>query len=173
MLQIKWFPHKNTWRNLWGLLGDVGRETNDFITKHSTRGQNGVNVGNYGTYIVYEDGIFAAAQQAYVLNDQKMKNLTQYVTQKVVYETVKRKIESTNARLAEIEKELSDLEGSKDADYKEIKPKIDILKSERDYLNNQVLKNAQNEILPVKADMDRLEEENKTIDEMLEVLSWE
>lgn len=167
MIQVRFFPNKNTWRNLWGLLGDVQDAANDFIKKHATRGSNGVHVSPQGVYVTYEDGEFGASYKRYLLSDQAIKNATMHLTQSVVYEALKVKINESEARLAQIDSEVSALEEQKSGDYKEIKPKIDILKAERDYITNQVLPNAKQQVTTTKGDMDRLDAENATIERML------
>lgn len=170
MIRVQWFSNKNSWRNLWGLLGDVQKSANEFMERHGARGTNGINVGPTGVYITYEDGEFSKSVERDVLNTQLIKNMTEWTNRNISLRSLKRKDEETTTRLEYIEKELTDLTGDlKDGteEYKVIKPQLDELRAEKDYLNNVVKKNIATQFPQVKNDMDRLEYENDEIRMMI------
>lgn len=171
MIRVQWFSNKNSWRNLWGLLGNnVSDEVNAFMERHGARGTNGINVGPTGVYITYEDGVFTPANERDVLNKQYLDNMNAWTSQNITMRSLLGRKKETEERLETIETKLTELtdelkeEGDK---YKENKPQIDELRAEKDYLNNVIMKNIASQFPQVKSDMDRLHYENEEITRML------
>jgi len=170
MIRIKFFPNKNSFRNLWGLLGDVTDELNAHLETYGARGTQGINVGPQGVYVTSEDGVFSKSLQLDVLYGQKIKNDTQMLTQAIIYNSLTRKMDEASAEKEKLEKELQEMtEGLKDKSdtYKDVKPKIDETREHIKHLES-VIQNAATQIIPVKGDMDRIAYENAQIEKMIE-----
>lgn len=169
MIKIQYFENKNSWKNLWGVLGDNISKTNKFLKDFGARGTNGLNINVTGIYVTYEDGVFSESMQRDILNSQKIKNCTDILKQNITYKSLMRKRSSSEERIVVLEKKLEDLtfglkeEGS---NYKETKPLIDDTRAELDY-EKSVISNADQQIITTKADIDRMKYENSTIDNML------
>lgn len=169
MIKIKFFPNKNGFHNLWGMLGDVAKDVNTFLEVHGARGTNGINLGPQGVYITYEDGVFHSSVQKDILLSKLMKNKSEFLTQEISYLSLANKHKESKERLEEIAQEDAEYAASLKEDgtrYKELKEKREGLEEEKNYLTNTVT-NCEQQILVTKADMDRIEYENAFIEKLL------
>lgn len=175
MIRVKFFP-KNSIKNLWGLLpstmnADLERHLERIGCKQS---QSGLNLGQAGVWVSYEDGITSVSQKMDVLNGNLVKNELTILNNNIVLNTITTQKQESEERLieakSELEQSLQDLkensESGEEPKYKELKPRIDSLKDEINHLENQI-NNINVQALPTVADVTRLEKENQIINEMI------